>query len=230
MFSVQNTYFFLFTYSHTTYKRMSESPLLMDFTAQQLKPYYDAIAKIRVAAEAILVAKDQEYKTKGEKFWVDNGFKGWPTPNPCYNRTNGLMFVAASYYSTGEIHDINYLVTPFGEIKITGSGMGDHISEFTNLLFHDENLWELEDVTEELRVYGCYIQEKNETRGGPYKPPKESWEGACDTLKFYVIKRVGEYTFDTTGRELCYYLSVFMKEWFKDGDIFNEVSGGKGCF
>lgn len=208
---------------------MSE-PLLMDFTAQQLKPYYDAIAKIRVATEAILAAKHQEYKAKGERFWVDNGFKGWPTPNSCYDRTNELMYVAVSCDSTGEIHDINYLVTPFGQVKITGSGMGDNISELTNLLFHDENLWELEDVTDKLRVYGGYIQETNEVRGGPYKPPKESWKGACDTVKFYVIKRVGEHKFDTEGRELCYYSSVFMKEWSKDTDLFKEVSGGKECF
>jgi hypothetical protein len=108
------------------------------YNAQQMQIYYDFIAKIRVCLDMIDV---------NNKF-AQNGFVAWPTPNPFYYRTMDSIYLEITN------NHVYILWTPFGEVKLLGSGcskdLQDVSDEFLNNL---KKICDLDDVSGKLTEY-----------------------------------------------------------------------------
>lgn len=118
---------------------------------------------------------------------VENCFQNYQ-PIPLYNRAPNHIFLHVYYnLKTGEMESLHHLSTPFGEVRILGSGDPEKIKETASILFKETD-WDLEDVTEEIEDYD-YKQESNYSYG-PLRKNFDYWDDQTQK-KTFLVKRIG---------------------------------------
>lgn len=90
------------------------------YDVELLQPYYDFITKIRGILDECLVELgiDSDY----------SGFIGWPIPNPYRNSTESGIYLEFCRYVL-----IEHLRTPFGEVKLLGTGLLSNLKAISEL-------------------------------------------------------------------------------------------------
>lgn len=179
---------------------------MLELDSQVLQKYYDAIHLIRLAL-------------CGEE--ISLGFKDWPTPNQFYRRT--------PYYMYLEINDkhLDRLWTPFGEVKLLGSGLYSELKSITEeFLYKMMNNWEIEDVTAKVMVSNYDEEEKKE-----YNSHKGYESSYYKNATIYLIKKVGNIVLaESKPKELKLYSGFGTKNYERDTRLFKKVSNGKETF
>jgi hypothetical protein len=197
----------------------ASAPLWSDTTA--LAPYYNAICLIRMYLEDAL----ERAKDRSICFFVENGFVCWPTANPFYYRTHELMYLVTI---SGRA---DFLMTPFGQVKLTGSGY-THDLERTSELFMESlhRHCALEDVTSKMRKFHLF-----EGKQGKFVLRIEDSPAGIDMsdCNVYLIRRVDGITLlseDITAQRCLYgdLHSIIMYD--KSKEMIKTLSDGACCF
>lgn len=195
-----------------------------------MKPYYDAICELRKIFEP-LHAKCESY--------CDNGFTRCPFPDCFYHRSNKYIYIEVSFYESDNIHYINRLYTPFGEVKILGGGFGNELtrlsSNFISTIKNDQ-ICEMYDVTDKIKVYNFRAYDLLE-ESGPLDFHTESHNGANNTTKLYLLYFNNRFDFskfinpkDNYEDHKIYQRVSLYKNFEHSRENFLLLSNGKNCF
>ena len=176
-------------------------------TTNDLCDYYHAIASVRM-----IVDKHQKH----------NGFVGWPSPNPYFWRTSGSMYLMVSDTKYGKI--VKRMCTPFGEVKLLGSGFQDELIDISENVLRNTD-WTLVDATDKVKFYD-YVEGK--LYGPRNLQCKEELENDWP-LKVYCIERIGEHRFQASG-EIFKNICLEKGQYEKSRQCFFKLSHGNNSF
>jgi hypothetical protein len=168
----------------------ADEPVLVDEAS--LRPYYAALSAIRRVY-------DKFFHEYGPGSWAcANGFVSWPEPNGFCHRTRDCLLLVTTRWRAweGMAERFSLLCTPFGEVKLFGSGPEDLLCSVSSAMFADP-FWDLEDVTG--RVCG-YIYWAPHVSGAafvqrgpiPVSTKKDTVSGTF--TRYYLVRRVDEWT------------------------------------
>lgn len=101
-----------------------------------LIPYYEAIRVIRAGLDICCLP-------------LKSGFHSWPTPNPFFCRTPRYLFLETISEGVDKHNErLSCLYTPFGEVKLLGSGFVHRMVEWTkSFMWVMTDKWEIEELT-----------------------------------------------------------------------------------
>ncbi len=225
--------FSLVFFAAFSYGASSESVISQWNNEEGMRPYYVAISKFRQVFEE---CRDQE------KERVGNGFKDWPEPNPFYYRSPKYLFLETSEAKEPELADktrgLSRLHTPFGEVKIFGSGWSSAIRNISkNILHKMESRWILEEVTDKVKCRNFFFDSnEGEEQSKDYLFRKESWKGAGDKVRLFLIKSIDDIVLVRESPDsLVIFPSVSLdngegSQYDKGKALFRKLSDGKEHF
>jgi hypothetical protein len=177
--------------------------IMTDFNT--LKVFYDAISKIRNTLDSITNPKN--YK---------NGFAGWNFPNPNFYRTSYNLILQTSYVKGDPNEVINYLYTPFGQVHLMSGGFKDTLMEISKEFMEKMN-WVIEDCSDNIKMFYYYNVKHKKLY---YQIlPTESYEGAGDIVRFYLIKMVDD-IYLPCDDDIC--VAINLLEHPDGGTLYND--------
>lgn len=183
---------------------------------EKLQSNYDLIAEIRVLLDEII---------ENESEWLDSGFDSWPRPNPFYYRTPDCIYLEFDKDSM----NIARLWTPFGEVKLLGSGWLDAIRRVSmKFMERIDTITELKDISTEMNWY--YWADGKEyptvyTAGKVFDLCSREFPELCTNKIYKISPRDAPSSCSNKG-----FIEIIGVDYTNDRNSFEKVSKGKNAF
>jgi hypothetical protein len=207
--------------NHSLRTPTGDRPVIMQ-DIDTLRTYYNAIHQIRTTLDTVYAEYDDR----------ESGFDTWPVPSRTRMRTSKYIFLETSEWWADGTEKICELYTPLGSIHLLGCAFDDTQREITKK-FVDRMDWKIREIMDEVAYYHDYLQALNVQRG-PYPFRQESYSGARNRCRLYLIESVGSTVFWQEGShdELALYEDLLLTKVQEciDSSQFAVLSSGTDAF
>lgn len=209
-------------------------PTILDYWKDEevMKNYYEAICDFRRVFDKVYNRIHED-----KKEYCGNGFKGWPDPNQCFYVSMKGIFLPITLYD-GVIKVIGSIRSPFGEIKVIGSGWGSTINKVAQQTFEAiHEICDLIDVSDTVRLHNLnlYGEEKNQRVYGDGEFNKKDKYHDKIEYKLYLLHFKDErynQVVNINNSDLHIFVNVNNSDTVYNSKkkLFKKLSNGTNCF